>query len=196
MEAATTLLLACMLGMVEISKTAPADIARSHLETQPDFGYETLLLPESPAERSKRNSDTEQRTEQVFFTFVAPAARFGECWGGSTAGLEDTTLSVQYRTVRAGGDGSDMEENDDGEEWMGNNSIPLRPIATRGPRIANLSSDSNERECVQFRLQQTEHGGGSCNCWAVSSVTIRGTTLQLQRQVSKLVLIKYLLGVN
>ena len=80
----------------------------------------------------------------------------GPCFGGPSAGLGSTDLRLDHRS------------NETDYKWMEiHDGIKL--------------SDSFDQPvppsegCVEFRLVQEEHGGGTCNCWRVVAVQLNST---------------------
>ena len=120
-------------------------------------GGERELLA-SPA-RSRRNAESENSTASslnVFFTVLHVS---GACPGGSTAGLGDTTLRLEFRS------------NASNFQWV--------EAASGIPTDVGLYSiivSAGCGGCVEFRLVQEEHGGGDCNCWNISgNVLVNGS---------------------
>ena len=78
------------------------------------------------------------------------------CIGGRVAGLINTTVQLQYRTINTAsaviGD------------WI---TLDALPVNISSAVAHNLNFDSTVGG-VQFRSLQLEHGGGGCNCWSDS----------------------------
>ena len=87
----------------------------------------------------------------ISFT-VNPVA--GTCYGGTSAGLGSTNITLEYRN------------NASGFQWV--------EIADNIPIGGNFSTFVNipGSGCVVVRLVQEEHGGGDCNCWQLTNQTL------------------------
>ena len=81
------------------------------------------------------------------------------CNGGDT-GLTNTSLLVEYRVVNTTSSTSSVGE------WRYLYDVVVGGIVNL-PR-AQLDDDSG----FQLRLLQLEHGGGECNCWTLSSISV------------------------
>ena len=150
----TFLILVCLFGVVDVYlvTTAAAKRASPHSKTKP------ALIGDKSAGRERRNN--EPLTLDISLSLSSPSAeQVGICYGGSSAGLGRTTLRLEYR-LAGGSDGVWVEERSD---------IPLDSGLLQFSIPTNLTGVANGGECVQFRLVQEEHGGGSCNCWAVQN---------------------------
>ena len=78
------------------------------------------------------------------------------CFGGPSAGLGSTDLRLDYRS------------NETDYKWM----------EIRDGIKLNDSFDQPvppSEGCVEFRLVQEEHGGGTCNCWRIGTVQLNST---------------------
>ena len=119
----------------------------------------TALLPsvhsveeESPVPiRAKRDADTEL---SMNISFTVNVFENGTCYGGNSAGLGSTDLTLEYRN-----NASDFQ-------WV--------EIADNISIGENFSTAVNipGSGCVVVRLVQEEHGGGDCNCWEVTSIEL------------------------
>ena len=100
--------------------------------------------------RAKRDADIEVPLN-ISFTVNQIA---GFCPGGTSAGLSNTNLTLEYRN------------NTSDFQWV--------EIADNIPIGGDFSTAVNipESGCVAVRLVQEEHGGGDCNCWEVTSVIL------------------------
>ena len=101
--------------------------------------------------RAKRDADIELSLNISFAVYVFEN---GTCHGGTSAGLGSTNLTLEYRN-----DASDFQ-------WA--------KIADNIPIGGDFSTAVNipRSVCVVVRLVQEEHGGGNCNCWEVTSITL------------------------
>ena len=94
----------------------------------------------------------------ISLTLFSPSEeQVGICYGNSTAGLGDTSLRLEHRFQAEG----------DNEPWV----VERRniPLGLEFRIVADLTAagEVEGTRCVEFRLIQEEHGGGSCNCWGV-----------------------------
>ena len=107
---------------------------------------ELTVLP-----RAKRDADIEL---PLNISFTVNAYDAGTCYGGTSAGLGSTDLRLEYRN------------NASGFQW-----VEIAGNITIG---GNFSTAVNipGSGCVVVRLVQEEHGGGNCNCWEVTSITL------------------------
>ena len=96
--------------------------------------------------RAKRDADIELPLN-ISFT-VNPVA--GTCYGGTSAGLGNTNLTLEYRN------------NASGFQWV--------EIAGNIPIGGDFSTAVNIPGSVVVRLVQEEHGGGNCNCWELTNL--------------------------
>ena len=103
---------------------------------------EELLL----SARMKRDVDI------VNISFTVNAYDAGTCYGGTSAGLGNTNLTLEYRN-----NASDFQ-------WV--------KIADNIPIGGDFSTAVNipGSGCVVVRLVQEEHGGGKCNCWELTNL--------------------------
>ena len=113
---------------------------------------------ELPA-RSRRNAESENSSASslnVSFTILHVS---GVCPGGSTAGLGDTTLRLEFRS------------NASNFQWVeAASGIPT------DVGLYSITVSAGCGGCVEFRLVQEEHGGGDCNCWNISgNVLVNGS---------------------
>ena len=104
-------------------------------------------------ERLERNTDNIATFLNVSFTILHVS---GACPGGSTAGLGDTTLRLEFRN------------NASNFQWVeAASGIPT------DVGLYSITVSAGCGVCVEFRLVQEEHGGGECNCWNISgNVTV------------------------
>ena len=79
----------------------------------------------------------------------------GTCYGGTSAGLGNTNLRLEYRI-----NASDFQW----VEIAGN--IPIG-----GDFSTTYTVNISGSWCVMVRLVQEEHGGGNCNCWNLTDIT-------------------------
>ena len=112
------------------------------------------------AERLRRNTDN--ASLNITIQLLPPTP--GLCPGGSTAGLGDTTLRLEFRS------------NASNFQWV--------EAASGIPTDVGLYSITVSAGCgggggggVEFRLVQEEHGGGDCNCWSIVGVAVNGLTV-------------------
>ena len=106
------------------------------------------------------DADITATSLNVSFT-VLPFTSLGECYGGNSTGLGDTSLRLQFRS------------NATSFQWVEvARDIPINVGAYS--TMANVSTGSG---CVEFRLLQQEHGGGHCNCWTVE---LSNDTMQME----------------
>ena len=117
-----------------------------------------LILLESgialPIEEELPVLSQEKRDElPLNISFTVNPYDSGTCYGGTSAGLGSTDLTLEYRN------------NDSGFQWV--------EIAGNIPIGGNFSTAVNipGSGCVVVRLVQEEHGGGDCNCWNLSNPT-------------------------
>ena len=82
------------------------------------------------------------------------------CNGGDT-GLTNTSLLVEYRVVNTTSSTSSVGE------WRYLYDVVVGNGIVNIPR-AQLDDDSG----FQLRLLQLEHGGGECNCWTLTSISV------------------------
>ena len=110
------------------------------------------------AERLRRNTDN--ASLNVFFTILHVS---GVCPGGSTAGLGDTTLRLEFRS------------NASNFQWVeAASGIPT------DVGLYSITVSAGCGVCVGFRLVQEEHGGGDCNCWNISgNVLVNGSAVNV-----------------
>lgn len=158
-QLSTVLLLVCGRGL-----TFPAgSLEQQGLEN--DDLEETELL--TSAARSRRStstsSDTNAASLDVSFTVDLPPIPSGECYGGSSAGLGDTTLRLDFRS------------NASHFQWM---TVAAGIPIYVGAYNTTVCAGSG---CVEFRLVQEEHGGGNCSCWNVvgGAVAVNGSAVRL-----------------
>jgi hypothetical protein len=111
--------------------------------------------------RVKRNTDVTAAPLNVSFTVLSPMDP-GECYGGSSAGLGDTTLRLEFRS------------NASRFQWM---EVAGDIPTDVGAYSTTVSAGCG---CVEFRLVQEEHGGGECNCWTLQDVDVNGSRIPLQ----------------
>ena len=86
----------------------------------------------------------------ISFT-VNPVAR--TCYGGTSAGLGNTNLTLKYRNSASDFHWVEIADN--------------IPIGGDFSTVVNIPGSG----CVLVRLVQEEHGGGDCNCWQLSNQT-------------------------
>ena len=99
--------------------------------------------------RAKRDADIEL---PLNISFTVNAYDAGTCYGGTSAGLGSTDLTLEYRN------------NASGFQWV--------EIADNIPIGGDFSTAVNipGSWCVVVRLVQEEHGGGNCNCWNLTNL--------------------------
>lgn len=99
-----------------------------------------------------------------------------DCIGGEV-GLTNTSILLQYKTVQQQDAlNSSFDANTTLQQWT---DVAATNLSAPSPVSLTLGLDSSVQG-LQFRLLQLEHGGGSCNCWALDSMAI---TLASQAQV-------------
>ena len=103
---------------------------------------EELLL----SARAKRDVDI------VSISFTVNAYDAGICYGGASAGLGSTDLTLEYRNNASGFQWVEIADN--------------IPIGGDFSTAVNISGSG----CVVVRLVQEEHGGGNCNCWTLTNL--------------------------
>ena len=111
--------------------------------------------------RSRRNTENSTASSlDVSFTILHVS---GVCHGGSTAGLGDTTLRLEFRS------------NASNFQWVeAASGIPT------DVGLYSITVSAGCGVCVEFRLVQEEHGGGDCNCWNISgNVLVNGSVRTL-----------------
>ena len=126
--------------------------------------------PAGSAGRLRRSSENLSINVSLNLASLSRADAGGVCYGG-TAGLERTSLRLEYRSL-AGGDNEMPWTGVEGKD-----DIPL----DSGNLQLSIPANPDESQCVQFRLVQEEHGGGYCNCWSVQDPQVEsmGTTTVL-----------------
>ena len=102
---------------------------------------EELLLPA----RTKRDADN------VNISFTVNSYDAGTCYGGNSAGLGSTNLTLEYRNNASGFQWVEIDDN-----------IPIEGDFN----TVNIPGSG----CVVVRLVQKEHGGGNCNCWELTNL--------------------------
>ena len=87
-------------------------------------------------------------------SFTVNSYNAGTCYGGTSAGLGNTNLTLEYRN-----NASDFQ-------WV--------EIADNIPIGGDFSTAVNipGSGCVVVRLVQEEHGGGNCNCWELTDIML------------------------
>lgn len=127
--------------------------------TFPAWSLEQLGLEDHSMEmneRSRRSADTNAAPLNVAFTVLPLSSAVGECYGGNSTGLGNTTLRLDcWSNVTS--------------QWV--------KVAAGIPIDAGAYNTTVYAGCVEFRLVQEEHGGGNCNCWTVGGVAVNGSTL-------------------
>ena len=100
--------------------------------------------------RPKRDADIELLLNISFSVNHYDA---GTCYGGNSAGLGNTDLTLEYRN-----NASDFQ-------WV--------EIAGNIPIGGDFSTAVNitGSDCMVVRWVQEEHGGGFCNCWELTNLT-------------------------
>ena len=100
----------------------------------------------------------------IDISFTVNAYDAGPCYGGTSAGLGSTNLTLEYRN------------NASGFQWV--------EIAGNIPIGDNFSTAANipGSGCVVVRLVQEEHGGGNCNCWNLTNLV--PNSIDITRYVS------------
>ncbi len=96
-------------------------------------------------------------TVQLRYTTLDPGT---SCIGGDV-GLTNTSVLLQYRL---------LVEEGDAREWTDLTALETR-IQQLITVMESLDLDSSVQG-VQFRLLQLEHGGGSCHCWTLDSMSV------------------------
>ena len=104
---------------------------------------------EEDLSRAKRDADIELPGN---ISFTVNHYDAGTCYGGTSAGLCNTNLTLEYRN------------NASGFQWV--------EIADNIPIGGDFSTAANipGSGCVVVRLMQEEHGGGNCNCWNLTNL--------------------------
>lgn len=118
----------------------------------------------------------------VQLQYVVPPTTY-DCIGGNV-GLTNTSILLQYQPVvqeDALNSSSPAVAATQGD-WTDLAATAPLDISTQSQVSVTFSLDSSV-DGVQFRLLQLEHGGGSCNCWALDSMNV---TLDNQAQMSPL----------
>ena len=87
-------------------------------------------------------------------SFTVNAYDAGTCYGGTSAGLGSTDLTLEYRN------------NASGFQWV--EIAGKIPIGGDFSTVVNIPGSG----CVVVRLVQDEHGGGDCNCWQLTNQTL------------------------
>ena len=100
--------------------------------------------------RQKRDADIEL---PLNISFTVNHYDAGTCYGGTTAGLGNTNLTLEYRN-----NASDFQ-------WL--EIADNIPIGDHFSTVVNIPGSG----CVVVRLVQEEHGGGNCNCWELTNLT-------------------------
>ena len=87
-------------------------------------------------------------------------------------GLTDLRVQLEYRERRLDGDMGD---------WKSGPSSRL-DTNTPVPIGDGIVLNSSTVDGLQIRFLQLEHGGGLCNCWSLSalSVTVNGITTETE----------------
>ena len=80
----------------------------------------------------------------------------------STTGLTTNEISLQYLLVK--------EAHPDQLGWI---DLAILPLSTLEPLVETLTLNDSVSG-FQLRLLQLEHGGGTCNCWTINSLTVDG----------------------
>ena len=83
----------------------------------------------------------------------------GTCYGGASAGLGSTDLRLEYRD-----NASDLQ-------WV--EIAGSIPIGGDFSTAVNIPGNG----CVVVRLVQEEHGGGDCNCWRLTDITLNSNII-------------------
>ena len=96
----------------------------------------------------------------VRLDYTAMANNATLCIGGQDA-LTDTSPRLQYRL------------SSQPESWVERARLNLTSAAGQQRSLTDSFDVDEEEEWVQFRVLQLEHGGGSCNCWMVNSMSLQ-----------------------
>ena len=113
-------------------------------------GVAPSVKEELPVLSRAKRAKQDELSLNISFT-VNPVA--GTCYGGTSAGLGNTNLTLEYRN-----NASDFQ-------WMEiADSIPIGGNFSTAVNIPGSGS-------VVVRLVQEEHGGGKCNCWELTNPT-------------------------
>ena len=108
------------------------------------------------AERLRRSTDN--ASLNITIQLLPPTP--GVCPGGSTVGLGDTTLRLEFRS------------NASNFHWVeAASGIPT------DVGLYSITVSAGCGGCVEFRLVQEEHGGGDCNCWSIVGVAVNELTV-------------------
>lgn len=121
---------------------------------KPELRYLSKTERLASMARSARNSNAEST---LVISFAVNPVSLGICYGNST-GLGSARLRLDYRN-----NGSDSQ-------WM---EVASGISISVGDYNTTVSAGSG---CVQFRLVQAEHGGGNCNCWALSDLRVNNVS--------------------
>lgn len=94
-----------------------------------------------------------------------------DCIGGEV-GLTNTSILLQYSLVVQT---DALHSSSSGASGMiqlqWTDLVVINPLNVSSQISVNFSLDSSV-EGLQFRLLQLEHGGGSCNCWALDYMAV------------------------
>lgn len=95
-----------------------------------------------------------------------------DCIGGEV-GLSNTSIMLQYKMVQqeeAPISSSPSAATTALREWT---DVTALKISSSQPSAASVTfSLDSSVQGIQFRLLQLEHGGGTCNCWTLDSMTV------------------------
>ena len=85
-------------------------------------------------------------------------------------GLTDLRVQLEYREIGVDGDMGDWEPG------------PSSRLETVIFHMDAIGLNSSTVDGLQIRFLQLEHGGGLCNCWSLSalSVTVNGITTETE----------------
>ncbi len=114
----------------------------------------------STSSRTKRDGEIEAAVDiSITLTIYEPPV---QCYGENT-GLSNVGVRLEYR--------ADSTE----PRWT------KTPDDVPYYEKVNYSLPFSSSECVEYRLVQYEHGGGSCNCWNISHLEIDSNTRDLDQ---------------
>ncbi len=88
------------------------------------------------------------------------------CIGGNV-GLTNTSIRIEYRLLRV-----EAGTTTGITEWLFLHEVPLNGGTVTPGWNFDVSRMDEVVHGVQLRLLQIEHGGGDCNCWNLTQVTI------------------------
>ncbi|XP_064399841.1 uncharacterized protein LOC135346210 isoform X4 [Halichondria panicea] len=102
-------------------------------------------------------------TVTVHVQFMLFSTYTSECLTGLTE--DGTQIRVEFRLLTG--------QNFNPGEWISAGNVTLdEGDRSQTLTIGEIDPGADVNEFIQFRVLQSEHGGGSCNCWGLSNFTV------------------------